>query len=394
MTPPVPIVCFPFVGRILGGCHFSVLPIIKELDPNRYRAQVIMQELDGPIYQFFRDHKVDVLPAPSSPQLRPGKNIDFARQAALLAAAPRLARYLRGSGVAIVHSNDGRTNATWALPAKLAGAKLLWHNRGNPNAAGLRFVAPLLADRVVSVSAFASPAPGFFSAAGKNDVIFSPFDTEVSEDRASAREALRSELRADSATAFIGYFGALVERKRPLLFVDAIAEFRKRAPDKPVIGVMFGEPREGDDAPVKARVAELGLQDHVKLMGFRSPGSRWIAACDVLMVPAVGEPLGRTLVEAMLVGTSVVATRSGGNTEAIRDGVTGWIVPPEDAKALAEGIIAALDAPNRADMARQAATEARARFGIRRHVDAIMAIYDLLLNADRSPAPALESAQL
>src|SRR3546814_7600661 len=43
-------------------------------------------------------------------------------------------RFLRSKNVAIVHSNDGRTHATWALPARLAGAKLLWHHRGNPGA--------------------------------------------------------------------------------------------------------------------------------------------------------------------------------------------------------------------------------------------------------------------
>lgn len=389
MASGVPKICFPFVGRILGGCHFSALPIIKGLDPRRYQAEVLMQDLDGPIYEFFRDNHVEILPAPQTPQLRPGGPIDPVRHLALIAAAPRLAQRLRQMGAAIVHSNDGRTNATWALPAKLAGAKLLWHNRGNPNAAGLRFVAPFLADRVVSVSAFASPRPGIFSAAAKNDVIFSPFDTNVSEDRPAAREALLAELGADRSTLFVGYFGALVERKRPLLFVDAIAAMKKAAPESKVIGVMFGEPREGDDAPVRARIAELGLEDSVRLMGFRSPGSRWIAACDFLMVPAFGEPLGRTLVEAMLVGTPVVATRSGGNTEAIRDSETGWIVPPEDPQALAAAILAAHRDPDAIrKITAQAAEDARRRFGERRHVDAIMAIYDRLLTKDPEISPA------
>jgi glycosyltransferase involved in cell wall biosynthesis len=67
----------------------------------------------------------------------------------------------------------------------------------------------------------------------------------------------------------------------------------------------------------------------VKLMGYRSPGPFWIAACDQLVVPAVGEPFGRTLVEAMLVGTPVVAARSGGNMEALEGGM-GLLVEPDD----------------------------------------------------------------
>src|SRR3546814_13746111 len=88
-------------------------------------------------------------------------------------------RFLRSKNVAIVHSNDGRTHATWALPARLAGAKLLWHHRGNPGARGLRFAAPLLANEVVAVSRFALPRPGLFSAASK---------AEVEIGRASCRE--------------------------------------------------------------------------------------------------------------------------------------------------------------------------------------------------------------
>lgn len=378
----VPKVCFPFVGRILGGCHFSVLPLIKGLDPARYQAQVLMQDLDGPIYDFFRDNGVEIAPAPPTPQLLPGKSVDAVRQVALVAAAPRLARSLRDSGIDIVHLNDGRTNATWALPAKLSGAKLVWHNRGNPNAAGLRYLAPFVADRVISVSAFASPKPGLLSAAPRNEVIFSPFNTDVHEDRAAARAALLADLGADPATKFVGYFGALVDRKRPLLFVDTIAAMRKAAPERAIVGVMFGQPRAGDDDPVRARIAELGLGDGVKLMGFRSPGSRWIAACDILLVPAFEEPLGRTLVEAMLVGTPVVATRSGGNTEAIEDGVTGWTAPAENAEALARAALQVFDAPDKAALiARRAAIDARARFGERRHLDAVMQIYDALLAA-------------
>src|SRR3546814_18022838 len=69
-------------------------------------------------------------------------------------------------------------------------------------------------------------------------------------------------------------------------------------------------------------------------MGWRTPGVRWIAACDMLMVPAIDEPFGRTLIEAMLVGTPIVATRSGGNIDALRDGDIGQLVQPESASAL------------------------------------------------------------
>ena len=116
-------------------------------------------------------------------------------------------------------------------------------------------------------------------------------------------------------------------------------------------------------------------------MGFRYPPERWLAACEVLLVPAVDEPFGRTLVEAMLLGTVVVAAASGGNPEAIRDGVTGCLVPPDDAAAFAERTLGLLAAPALAtSLADAARRDALGRFGLRQHAEAIMRVYDTMLS--------------
>src|SRR3546814_19247483 len=83
-------------------------------------------------------------------------------------------------------------------------------------------------------------------------------------------------------------------------------------------------------------VQMLKLGEHVRLMGWRTPGVRWIAACDMLMVPAIDEPFGRTLIVDMLVGTPIVATRTGGIIEALRDGDLGQLVQTESDSVLAE----------------------------------------------------------
>ena len=112
-----------------------------------------------------------------------------------------------------------------------------------------------------------------------------------------------------------------------------------------------------------------------------------MAACDVLLVPAVEEPFGRTLIEAMLLGTVVVAAASGGNLEAIRDGVTGHLVAVDDAGAFAERTLGLLADPARLDaMADAARRDALDRFGLRRHAAAIMSVYDAMLAPDAAGA--------
>jgi glycosyltransferase involved in cell wall biosynthesis len=142
---------------------------------------------------------------------------------------------------------------------------------------------------------------------------------------------------------------------------------------------MFGEAREGG-AEVTAAIERHGLADRVRLMGFRYPPEPWIAACDVLLVPAVEEPFGRSMIEAMLLGTPLIAADSGGNPEIIRHGETGHLVPPDDPDAFALRALALLeDTDTRASIAAAARQDAVSRFGMRRHAQSIMQIYDNIL---------------
>jgi glycosyltransferase involved in cell wall biosynthesis len=85
-----------------------------------------------------------------------------------------------------------------------------------------------------------------------------------------------------------------------------------------------------------ADAAALGIRDHVT---FAPPTDAMPAAyriADVVLSPATKpEAFGRIAIEAQAMGRPVIATDHGGAKETIRDGVTGWLVPPSDAEALA-----------------------------------------------------------
>lgn len=374
------IICFPFVGDLIGGSHLSALGLIRNLDQERFTPLVLVQNGGGAIASLFHDVGIPTWEAPSSPHLPHGKRLAIGDLVGLAASIRPLSQMLRRWAVDIVHTNDGRSHATWALATRLAGSRLVWHHRGSADAIGLRYLAPLVADEVIAVSEYAIGKPPLLSSGTRRSVIHSPFDTTTVHDRTASRDELHRELGCPPGAHIVAFSGALIPRKRPILFVDAIAALRRARPDLIVHGAVFGEPIEIKAETVQRRAVELGIDDAIHVMGFRTPGARWLAACDALLVPAVDEPFGRTLVEAMLVGTPVVATRSGGNAEALRGGTVGLLVPPEDAGAMAEALASLLGDPDRSSvLSMRAQHDARARFGESQHAAQIMAVYDRLL---------------
>lgn len=374
-------ICYPLAGDSLGGSHVSLLGLLGQLDEGKYRKLVVPEIPGGKLSWYFS--AFEQVPDPAAPResFAPGRKFGLLKAARTFSGLGRRMRFLREYAIDIVHTNDGRSHATWALAAKLAGVRLVWHHRGDPDARGLRYVAPWLADSIVTVSSFSLPRSRF-GAARSAKVIYSPFDVSITADRDVCRARMLEVLGCRPDTVICGFFGSFVERKRPLAFVDAIVQLRSIL-DSPVVGVMFGEAKhEHMKALLEQRIGSPDVAGSVKLMGYRTPGHEWIAACDMLLVPAVNEPLGRTLVEAMLVGTPVIAADSGGNPEALEQG-SGVLVPPDDPKAMAEAAKRLLDNPEaKIAMTGRAAVNAVRRFSENSHRAALEQVYSELVAAN------------
>ena len=116
------------------------------------------------------------------------------------------------------------------------------------------------------------------------------------------------------------------------------------------------------DGPERRRLQalahELGIAERVAFLGFREDVPRLLESADVVVLPSLAEGLPLAVLEAMAAGTPLVATAIGGTDEAVVDGVTGLLVPPGDASALAAAVNRVLNEP---EEARQRAEAAAAR---------------------------------
>lgn len=142
------------------------------------------------------------------------------------------------------------------------------------------------------------------------------------------RDELRRSLLLDgNVLAFAGRFG-------PQKALDVALDAIERVDDVKLLLVGDGDGRR----ELEARAAPLG--DRVRFLGAQ-PRERVLevfAAADAALLTSSWENLPHTLVEALAVGTPVIATAVGGVPELVEDGVNGLLVPPADADATAEAI--------------------------------------------------------
>lgn len=387
MTGALPVnpprVCFPFTGGRLGGSHISALKLIQSLDPRRIQPVIVLQESDGPLAEFLKEQDQPFVSFDAGRTLSPGRRQGLGLSAFLVNTLPRIRRFIREGRFDIVHTNDGSAHVNWGLAARLAGARLVWHHRGDPDAMGANWLAPLIADQMITVSRFASPRRPVRPLESRLNVIHSPFDPPAIPDRDRAKADLLRVLGAAPGTQVISFVGNLVQRKRPFLFLEILARFRQQRPDLPVVGCLFGVSPAGRvdlEPALRTRAASLDLGKSVHFMGFRTPIEPYLAATDILLVPAMGEPFGRTLIEAMFLGTPVVATRHGGNPEAIQNDRTGFLVEPEDPDAFIEPIARLLtDREAWTRISRTAADHVRSSFSSARHAEQVVRVYDRAL---------------
>ena len=145
-----------------------------------------------------------------------------------------------------------------------------------------------------------------------------------------SREEARAALGIDGPT--LGTAGRLTAQKA---LGDALAALG-RVDGVSLVVLGDGPEREG----LERRSAELGLTGRVRFLGAgtRDDVVRLFLAADAALLTSAWENLPHTLLEALAVGTPVIATAVGGVPEVVRDGENGLLVPPGDVEAIAAAI--------------------------------------------------------
>ncbi len=96
---------------------------------------------------------------------------------------------------------------------------------------------------------------------------------------------------------------------------------------------------------VEARIKEAGLEKNFRLLGWREDVAKLLAASDAMLLTSIHEGLPRVALQAMAAGKPVVATAVNGTPEAVKNGITGFLTAPHEAKAMAASLLKILAHP-------------------------------------------------
>lgn len=327
------------LARLLAALMEDVTPL------------VVLAE-DGPLVERFRSlgARVVVLPLPSATgQVRKealrDPRVALSRIRSVLSYSLRLRRLIVDEHVEIVHTNSLKAGIYGCLAARLAHVPAVWHLRDRLAPDYLprlplfltRAALTVLPSRVICNSAATLatiPAIVRSPRKGRAVVVHSPVDP-VAKPGGGAEGPVSSTSKDFS----VGLVGRFAPWKGQLEAVRALAREEMPADVRLVLigAPLFGE--EGYAEQVRQEVSHLGLDARVDFVGFVDDVMGALSELDVLLhASLVPEPFGQVIVEGMAAGLPVVATRGGGPSEIITDGVDGLLYTAGDTAELASAI--------------------------------------------------------
>lgn len=147
---------------------------------------------------------------------------------------------------------------------------------------------------------------------------------------------IRSELGLKETDILVCAIGRLSRESGFKTLVDAMRLLLKRKPEGIYCAIAGGGPEEG---ALRSRIMELGLEDRIRLLGFRQDAGELLADAEIFVAPALKTMSDQGVIEAMRGGLAIISADAGGNPEALGWGQAGLLTPPGDPSALADALL-------------------------------------------------------
>ncbi|MBI1247755.1 glycosyltransferase [bacterium] len=359
-------IMFLVTSMPVGGAETLLVNLIRCMDRNRFAPELCCMKDLGPLGEEMKQE------VPTFQRMLSGKYD--------LRVVPRLTELFRMRQIdAIVTVGAGDKMFWGRLCAYLAGVPVIAsaiHSTGWPDSINwLNRRLTSITDRFIGV---AEPhgkhlveVEGF--PAEKVTVIPNGIDTYRFVANSATRQKVRAEWGIADDTVVAGIVAALRPEKDHALFLKAAARVVERLPRTHFVIVGDGPERTA----IETLRDDLGLTDHVSLLGSRSDIPELLSGMDCFVLTSKNEASPVSILEAMSTSLPVVAPRVGSIPDAIDDGVNGLLVEASNLEQTAEAMIAVMQGSKlRAEMGSEARSKVL-RYG---SLDAMVGGYQDLIS--------------
>jgi len=364
----------------MGGAERVLLNTIRLLPKERYRCSLITFKIDSRLGIF------DSMPCPFYvfPMRR---TMNWGG----LQTARKLRSFIRSEGVKIVHTffetSDiwgGFVSKSTRLPVLVSSRRDMGILRSSKHDLGYRLVNPCF-DLVLTVS---EQVRQFCISKDrltpqKVQTLYNGLELERIGNGNGHRD-LRASFGLDPSSPTIITVGNIRRVKGIDVLVEAAARVLAEFPNATFLVVgRNSEPAHFQE--IERRITALGIKGNVRFLGECENVYPLLKMSDVFYLPSRSEGFSNALIEAMACALPCVATRVGGNAEAIEEGRNGYLVTNEDAGAAADRILELLRDPVGAMRMGAAGREVvEKKFTADVMIHRLTQFYDRLLVGDRS----------
>jgi glycosyltransferase involved in cell wall biosynthesis len=386
----------------IGGGQKSMMAIVANLNRDDYSPIVAFPE-GAPLRKIADSKNIPVVEIPLGNSLTEiedtGKNpidtlIGFLQ---LMKTWHLFHRICIQNRIALIHTNSIKATLMVGIPAALLRIPVVWHVRHATNHGVIDRVAALFSRKIVTVSTFVANELSLFVRRQSHKIkrIYNGIDAPDKVMR-QTRTDMRREFSMSDNSHLVGIVGRLLDWKGHVTLLEAAPLVLKKSPATVflIVGEIPFPSYSGYKEHLLALCDKLEIADRVIFTGFREDVSSIISSLDVLVNASENEPLSRVVLEALSLGIPVVATRSGGSPEIIRNRETGMLVTVNDPQALANGILEVIRNP---DLARTLSRNGRKlveqQFNAAAYVKNVESLYESILHARHETSTHVSSQE-
>ncbi len=320
-------ILFPYEAINIGGSHISSLILAEDLNKKGYLISFACKSkglLFNRIKQFNPNLKVY-----STGTHKVGVN-KFLNLRNEIIYTCKLIYLLIKINPDICHINDAKTLVLWAIPCKICGIKIIYHNRSKYKNSRKYYFSILLSDLIISISKYSHDNLPSKLKLKHNTIIKNPFFEKkilLKESKDQYRNKISKSLSIEKEAFWVLCVGKWVKQKGFHIAIDTLSNLSDL--DFYLIFAGRQEDYKYYEKCLK-RIKSLKMEKRIKIIGYVEHIDEIIYASDLLMATAIGDAFGRTLIEAMYLKTPVLALNSGGHKEIITDNSIGILSNQDD----------------------------------------------------------------